>query len=61
MSEAADPAKDELEKMKLLLSSEYAKLNAEIAGRINSQQQLYVMVTPIVTLVSGAYSQTTSH
>jgi hypothetical protein len=46
---------DELEMMKLLLSSEYAKLNAEIAARISSQQQLYGMLTPLATGIAGAY------
>jgi hypothetical protein len=46
---------DELELMKLLLSSEYAKLNAEIAARIYSQQQLYGMLPPLVTGIAGAY------
>jgi len=44
----------ELEKMKLLLSSEYSKLTNEVAARATSQQQLYVMFTTLLVAIGGA-------
>jgi hypothetical protein len=55
MADAGESKPNELEKIRLLLSSEYSKLSAEVSSRINSQQQLYGMITPIVTGIAGAY------